>query len=153
VLIATGSKPTVLSGLETDGQYIIDSRQALQMEELPKSILIVGGGVIGLEWASMLAGFGVQVTVVEAAQQILPSMDQSLAQEAKKQLEASNITFLTDSTVLPETIKKDENLTVDIEQKESGRQTLQVEKMMIAIGREGNTSNLGLENTAISTKD
>jgi dihydrolipoamide dehydrogenase len=153
VLIATGSKSTILSGLETDGQYIIDSRQALQMEVLPKSILIVGGGVIGLEWASMLAGFGVQVTVVEAAHQILPSMDQSLAQEAKKQLEASNITFLTDSTVLPETIKKDENLTVDIEQKEGGRQTLQVEKMMIAIGREGNTSNLGLENTSISIKD
>ncbi|WP_020429633.1 FAD-dependent oxidoreductase, partial [Paenibacillus riograndensis] len=72
LIVATGSRPRVLPGLKPDGKVILSSEEALTLEELPASIIIVGGGVIGVEWASMLADFGVQVTVVEAAGQLLP---------------------------------------------------------------------------------
>lgn len=153
VLIATGSKPSVFPGLEPDGQFIVDSNQALQMNELPKSIIIIGGGVIGLEWASMLAGFGVHVTVIEADEQILPDIDQTLSREAKKQLENRNITFLTKSVALPETVRKSENIMIDIETEEDGQQSIQAEKILVAVGRRGNIDSLGLENTNISIKD
>src|SRR5699024_7076342 len=81
VLIATGSKPKTLPGLNIDGTQIMTSDEALQMEELPASIIIVGGGVIGIEWASMLADFGVEVTVIEYADQILPTEDDAIAKE------------------------------------------------------------------------
>ena len=67
VIIATGSRPRTLPGIEIDGEFVMTSDEALLMEELPKSIIIVGGGVIGIEWASMLADFGVDVTVLEYA--------------------------------------------------------------------------------------
>src|SRR3954454_18088977 len=71
VMIATGSRPKTLPGLPIDGKYVITSDEALQLETLPQSIVIVGGGVIGIEWASMLHDFGVRVTVLEYASNIL----------------------------------------------------------------------------------
>ena len=67
LIIATGSRPKTLPDLDIDGEYVLTSDEALTMEALPKSIIIVGGGVIGIEWASMLADFGVEVTVLEYA--------------------------------------------------------------------------------------
>lgn len=80
LIIATGSRPRTLPGLEPDGRYVLTSDDALLLEELPESIIIVGGGVIGVEWASMLSDFGVRVTVVEAADQLrLPRIKTSPA--------------------------------------------------------------------------
>src|SRR5690606_25560477 len=73
VIVSTGSRPNTLPGLEIDGEYILTSDEALELESLPKSMLIVGGGVIGIEWASMLADFGVEVTVIEYVDRILPT--------------------------------------------------------------------------------
>ena len=64
VIIATGSRPKTLLDLDIDGEYVLTSDEALTMEELPKSMIIIGGGVIGIEWASMLADFGVEVTII-----------------------------------------------------------------------------------------
>lgn len=86
VLIATGSQPNTLPGLDFDGEYLISSNEALEMKDLPKSMLIVGGGVIGIEWASMLNDFGVDVTVLEFQKQILPTEDKDIAKEMEKQL-------------------------------------------------------------------
>src|SRR5699024_5213298 len=86
VLISTGSSPNMLPGLDVDGEYVMSSDEALQMETLPNSIIIVGGGVIGIEWASMLADFGVQVTVIEYLEQLLPTEDAAIASEAEKLL-------------------------------------------------------------------
>lgn len=84
LIIATGSRPRVLPGLEPDGKVILSSDEALTLDELPSSIIIVGGGVIGVEWASMLVDFGVQVTVVEAAGQLLPQEDEEVAKELQR---------------------------------------------------------------------
>ena len=94
VVIATGSRPRTLPGLEIDGSYVMSSDEALEMTELPGSILIVGGGVIGIEWASMLHDFGVEVTVIEYADRIIPTEDHEISKEMQKLLEKKGITFV-----------------------------------------------------------
>ena len=86
----------------------MSSDGALSMEALPQSIIIVGGGVIGIEWASMLNDFGVEVTVLEYADRIIPTEDEDISKEMKKLLTKKGITFVTSAKVLPETlVKKD----------------------------------------------
>src|SRR5690606_32525190 len=73
LILATGSRPRVIAGLEPDGRFVLTSDEALQLERVPASLVIVGGGIIGVEWASMMADFGAQVTVLEAADRLLPT--------------------------------------------------------------------------------
>ena len=148
VLIATGSKPKSLPGLEIDGTYVMSSDEALFMEELPTSILIVGGGVIGIEWASMLADFGVKVTVVEYADQILPTEDEAIAKEMENLLTKKGITFIKDAKVLADTLTKENGVSIDAEVT-GGNQTFKVDVMLVSVGREANTSNIGLQNTDV----
>lgn len=148
VLIATGSKPKSLPGLEIDGTYVMTSDEALQMEELPKSIIIVGGGVIGIEWASMLADFGVEVTVVEYLDQILPTEDDAIAKEVENLLKKKGITFVKGAKVLPDTLSFEKGVRIDAEIN-GENENFQAEKMLVSVGREANTSNIGLENTDI----
>ncbi|WP_249662320.1 FAD-dependent oxidoreductase, partial [Lysinibacillus fusiformis] len=91
VVIATGSKPRGMAGLTVHGQYVLNSDHALALEKLPKSLLIVGGGVMGIEWASMLFDFGVYVTIVEYGPSILPAEDADIVKEVTKQLEISGV--------------------------------------------------------------
>ncbi|MFD1039196.1 dihydrolipoyl dehydrogenase [Virgibacillus byunsanensis] len=148
VLIATGSKPKSLPGLEIDGTYVMSSDEALQMEELPSSIIIVGGGVIGIEWASMLADFGVDVTVVEYLDQILPTEDEAIAKEVEKLLKKKGITFVKSAKVLGDTLTKENGVTIEAEVN-GEKETFKADKMLVSVGREGNTTNIGIENTDI----
>ena len=107
VIIATGSRPRTLPGLEIDGKYVMSSDDALTMETLPKSIIIVGGGVIGIEWASMLNDFGVEVTVLEYADRHHSDEDEDISKEMKKLFKKKGITFVTGAKVLPETLVKE----------------------------------------------
>lgn len=152
VLIATGSSPQTLPQLEVDGQFVLTSDEALEMDELPKSIVIVGGGVIGIEWASMLADFGVDVTVVEFLSQILPTEDRDIAREVTRQLKKKGVNILTNTKVLPETLKK--NNGVLIEAKKSDETiSLEAEKILVSVGRKANIENIGLNNTQIIVED
>ena len=92
LIIATGSRPRSLPGLTPDGEYIMSSDEALVMDKLPSSIIIVGGGVIGVEWASMLQDFGVQVTLVEAGSRLLPGEDTEVSAELTRLLEQARST-------------------------------------------------------------
>lgn len=148
VLIATGSKPKSLPGLEIDGKIIMTSDEALQMEELPKSMIIVGGGVIGIEWASMLADFGVDVTVVEYLGQILPTEDDAIAKEVEKLLKKKGITFVKGAKVLPDTLSTETGVSIDAEIN-GKNESFNADKMLVSVGREANTSNIGLDNTDI----
>ncbi|RDW19141.1 dihydrolipoyl dehydrogenase [Oceanobacillus arenosus] len=148
VLIATGSKPKSLPGLEIDGTFVMTSDEALEMDSLPTSILIVGGGVIGIEWASMLADFGVEVTVLEFLEQILPTEDVAIAKEVEKLLRKKGITFVKGAKVLADTIRKEAQVTIDAEV--NGEiQSFTAGKMLVSVGREANTVNIGIENTDI----
>ncbi|WP_342434261.1 dihydrolipoyl dehydrogenase [Paenibacillus sp. FSL H7-0442] len=149
LIIATGSRPRVLSGLEPDGEFILSSDEALTMEELPASLIIVGGGVIGVEWASMLNDFGVEVTVVEAANRLIPTEDEDVSREMQRLLTKRGVKVLTGSQVLAKTYDKDEEgVQIDV-QKGEETETLSASKLLISVGRQANVENIGLENTDI----
>ena len=149
LIIATGSRPRQLPGLEPDGQYIMSSDEALTMDTLPASIIIVGGGVIGVEWASMLNDFGVEVTVVEAAPRLLPAEDPDVSKELQRLLSARGVKILTGCELLTDTYGKDEEgIQIDIRQGEE-TQTLSAVKLLVSVGRQANVENIGLENTDI----
>lgn len=150
LIIATGSRPRVLPGLEPDGKFIMSSDEALRMDELPASLIIVGGGVIGLEWASMLNDFGVDITVVEAAAHVLPAEDEDVAREMQRLLGKRGVRFLTGATVLTETYNTDqEGIQIDVQLGDDKQETLRAEKMLVSVGRQANVENIGLENTDI----
>lgn len=149
LIIATGSRPRILPGLAPDGKVILCSEEALTLEELPASIIIVGGGVIGVEWASMLADFGVQVTVVEAAGQLLPQEDEEVARELLRLLKKRGVKVLTGTTVDAETCSISEaGITIEARKGEQS-QSLSAEKLLVSVGRVANIENIGLENTDI----
>lgn len=148
VIIATGSSPRELQGMEADGEVILNSEHALSMEKLPTSILIIGGGVIGIEWASMLADFGVKVTVIEYTEQILPTEDKEIAKEVSRLLKKRGINIVTSAKVLPDTVNKENGIECSVEVK-GIKEVFQAEKALISVGRTPNTENLGLNNTDI----
>ncbi|WP_028399125.1 dihydrolipoyl dehydrogenase [Ectobacillus panaciterrae] len=148
VLIATGSRPKPLPGLEMDGEYILSSDHALRMEQLPESIIIVGGGVIGIEWASMLSDFGVNVTVVEYANHVLPLEDQDISKEMQRLLKKKGVQVVTGAKVLSETLVKDNGVSIKAEHNGEQKE-FKAEKMLVSVGRQANIENIGLENTDI----
>jgi dihydrolipoamide dehydrogenase len=148
VLIATGSSPRTLPGLDIDGEYVMSSDEALQMESLPKSIIIIGGGVIGVEWASMLADFGVEVTVIEYLDQILPTEDIDVVREVEKLLKRKGVTFIKGAKVLADTLTKSSGVSIEAEV--SGeKKSFSADKILVSVGRQANTTNIGIENTDI----
>ncbi|RLQ98295.1 dihydrolipoyl dehydrogenase [Falsibacillus albus] len=149
VIVATGSRPRSLPGLDIDGQFVLSSDEALELEELPKSIIIVGGGVIGIEWASMLSDFGVEVTVVEYADRIIPTEDHEISKEMQRLMKKKGVTVVTRAKVLPDTLEKgDQEVTISAEVKDS-QKSFTAEKILVSVGRQANTQNIGLENTDI----
>lgn len=148
VIIATGTKTIELESLPFDGEFILSSDDALLLEELPESITIVGGGVIGVEWASMLNDFGVDVTLVESESHLLPSFDQDLSNAIEKEFKQKGINILTDTLVVTTDQKNQDHVTVHLKQKES-EHTIQSSKVLVAIGRKANVNDIGIENTSI----
>lgn len=144
ILIATGARPRALPFLPFDRETVLSSDDMLQLEQLPSSIFIVGGGVIGIEWASMLTDLGVKVTIIEAGATILPSEDADIQQEMLRQIQQRGVTVFTNATVDEKTIQINESalFTCDGE-------TYKAEKILVAIGREACTNGIGLENTEI----
>lgn len=151
VLIATGSRPRSLPGLEMDGHYIMNSDHALQMETLPESIIIIGGGVIGIEWASMLSDFGVHVTVVEFADRILPFEDEDVSKEMARLLKKRKVKILTGAKVLAESASVNEGTVTLQAEKGSETVTLSADRVLVSVGRQANIEDIGLHNTAIKT--
>lgn len=148
VLLATGSRPRTLPGIEVDGNYVLTSDEALMMEELPKSMIIVGGGVIGIEWASMLSDFNVEVTVVEFMDRILPTEDEEISKEMTRLLKKKGIKIYTKAKVVPESIQKENGLSLQMEWNGS-LHDLKSEKLLVSVGRQANVEGIGLENTNI----
>ena len=153
LILATGSTPKSLPGLELDEKVVMSSDGALAMEELPKSMMIVGGGVIGIEWASMLNDFGVDVTVLEYADQIIPTEDVDISKEMKKLLSKKDIKFVTGAKVLPETVEKSDT-AVTISAEVNGKtESYTAEKMLVSVGRKANIDDIGLQNTDIEVEN
>lgn len=148
ILIATGSRPRTLHGLGVDEKHVMTSDEALKMEVLPNSIIIVGGGVIGIEWASMLVDFGLQVTVLEYADRILPTEDQDVSKEMQRLMKKKGVKIVTSAKVLPETLEKGEGVSIKAEHK-GKEMPFSADKLLVSVGRLPNTEGIGLENTTI----
>ncbi|GEK33972.1 dihydrolipoyl dehydrogenase [Kurthia sibirica] len=143
LLISTGSKPRELSLLPFNGTTIISSDHIVSMEELPKNIAIIGGGVIGIEWATMLHDMGVDVTIIEAGKHIVPSEDVEISTALAKHLTARGIKIHINTTI--DTVAIHEH-SVDITVEHSVQS---FEKVFVAIGRQAQIKGIGIENTNI----
>jgi dihydrolipoamide dehydrogenase len=150
IILATGARPRVLPGLEPDKKLIWTYFEAMLPERMPKSLLVVGSGAIGIEFASFYRNFGAEVTVVEILPQILPAEDAEISAFARKQFEKQGIKILTDTKVV-KLEKKPDGVTAILEGK-GGTQTLNVERVISAVGVVGNIENLGLEKVGVKTE-
>ena len=150
IILATGARPRVLPGLEPDKKLIWTYFEAMLPERMPKSLLVVGSGAIGIEFASFYRNFGAEVTVVEILPQILPAEDAEISAFARKQFEKQGIKILTDTKVA-KLEKKPDGVTAILEGK-GGTQTLNVERVISAVGVVGNIENLGLEKVGVKTE-
>lgn len=149
LILATGSRPKAIPGLEADGRYVLTSNEALELEALPESMLIVGGGVIGIEWASLLNDLGVDVKVVEFADRILPQEDIDISKEMTRLLQGRGIQIVTDAKVLPETLLKDGG-KVRIEADQGGKiVAMEADQMLVSVGRTPSVDQIGLDNTEV----
>jgi len=153
VIVATGSKPKSLPGLKLDEEMILSSEGALRLQELPRSITIIGGGVIGIEWASMFADFGVDVTVLEYLDRILPLEDEEVSKEMQRSFKKKGVNIITGAKVIPDKIKVENNqVTVSFEHKREIKESV-TDKVLVSVGRSANVTDIGLENTDIQVND
>jgi dihydrolipoamide dehydrogenase len=144
IIVATGARPRVLPGLEPDGKLIWTYFEAMIPERFPKSLLVVGSGAIGIEFASFYRTFGCEVTIVEILPQILPVEDDEIAAFARKRFEKQGVTILTGAKVAS-VEKKSDSLVAVIEGPDGATRKLEAERMISAVGVVGNVEGLGLE--------
>jgi dihydrolipoamide dehydrogenase len=149
IIIATGARPRVLPGLEPDKKLVWTYFEAMVPPAIPKSLLVVGSGAIGVEFASFYRSFGAEVTVVELLPQILPAEDAEIAAFARKSFEKQGIKIITGAKVT-KLDKKGDSVTATIDDGK-GTQSITVERVISAVGVVGNVENLGLEKVGVKT--
>ncbi|MBW3661432.1 MAG: NAD(P)/FAD-dependent oxidoreductase, partial [Gemmatimonadetes bacterium] len=150
-VLATGSAPIALPDTPFDGEKVISSTEGLELDEIPKKLVVVGGGYIGLEMGSVYARVGTEVVVVEMMDQILPGMDSDLAREASKFLKRQGLDLRTGTKVTGmETGKAGVEVTVA---SEDGDATLEADRVLVAIGRKPVTNGLNLERVGAETDE
>jgi dihydrolipoamide dehydrogenase len=151
IIVATGARPRVLPGLEPDKKQVWTYFEAMVPSAIPKSLLVVGSGAIGIEFASFYRTLGAAVTVVEVLPQILPVEDAEIAAFARKSFERQGIKIMTGAKVV-KLDKKADSVTATIDDGKGGMQTLSVERVISAVGVVGNIENLGLEKLGVKTE-
>src|SRR6202171_5265440 len=149
IIIATGARPRVLPGIEPDKKLIWTYFEAMVPERIPKSLLVVGSGAIGIEFASFYRTLGAEVTVVEVLPQILPVEDHEIQTFARKSFEKKGIKILTGAKVT-KLDKQSDTVTATIEQ--DGTQQITAERVISAVGVVGNIESLGLEKLDVKTE-
>ena len=150
IIIATGARPRVLPGIEADKKLVWTYFEAMVPDRIPKSLLVIGSGAIGIEFASFFRTLGAEVTLVEVLPQILPAEDAEIAAFARKSFEKHGIKIFTSAKVT-KLDKKSDSVTATIDDGKGGTQTLTVERVISAVGVVGNTENLGLEKLGVKT--
>lgn len=148
-IIATGSKPTALPFLPVDKKRIITSTEALNLPEVPKHLVIIGGGIIGVELGSVFLRLGAKVTVVEYLDKIIPSMDEDLSKEMQRVLKKQGMEFMLSHKVSGASVKGKE-VTVSAENKNGEKVEVKGDYCLVAVGRVPYTEGLGLENAGIT---
>ena len=151
IIVATGARPRVLPGLEPDRKLIWTYFEAMVPPTMPKSLLIIGSGAIGIEFASFYGTMGAEVTVVELLPQILPVEDEEIAAHARKRFEKQGIKILTSAKVA-RLEKGADGVTATIEREGAGPETIIADRVLLAVGVLGNVENLGLEALGVTVE-
>jgi dihydrolipoamide dehydrogenase len=151
IILATGARPRVLPGIEPDKKLIWTYFEAMVPDRVPKSLLVIGSGAIGIEFASFYRTLGTEVTVVEILPQILPAEDTEIAAFARKSFEKQGIKILTGAKVT-KLDKKADSVTATIDDGKGGTQSINVDRVISAVGVVGNIENLGLEKLGVKTE-
>jgi len=147
IIIATGSRPSELPNIKRDGNFVWNSDDAVALKEIPKKLLIIGAGAVGLEFASIYSRLGSDVMVIEIANQILPGIDNECATTLKRALEKQNIKIFTNSKVIG---YKENVFEIEIE---GNVKSFEFDKVLLAVGRKPNVENLNLESVGISLNE
>jgi dihydrolipoamide dehydrogenase len=151
VIVATGARPRVLPGIEPDKELIWTYFEAMVPKALPKSLLVIGSGAIGIEFASFYRTLGSEVTVIEVLPQILPAEDEEIALAARKRFEKQGIKILTGTKVMAVEKKKDQVIAT-VDDAKGTKQTITAERAISAAGVVGNIENIGLEALGVKTE-
>ncbi|MCE1246686.1 MAG: dihydrolipoyl dehydrogenase [Firmicutes bacterium] len=151
IIIATGSRPRIIPGFEFDEQRVLSSTGALMLEELPKSMMILGAGAIGVEFAHVFSSFGVEIHLVEMMDRILPLEDEETVEVINRSFRKRGIKIYTATKALS-LEKAPEELHIVLEGKDGEKKIVSVEKMLVAVGRAPNSENLDLEKAGIKTE-
>jgi dihydrolipoamide dehydrogenase len=150
-MIATGSEARSLPGVEIDGKTVLTNREILKMDSIPKSMVVVGAGAVGVEFASIFRTFGTEVTILEALPRIVPLEDEEISPELEKSFKKKGIKIETGAKV--DSVKKDAGgATVTFTDKTGKSQSISAEKVLIAVGRLPLTENIGLEKTKVKVE-
>lgn len=151
-IIATGSRPTVIPTFDIDSDRILDSTSALALRHLPESMLVVGGGIIGLELGTVYAALGTEVSVVEMLPGIIPPADRDLVAPLQKRLEKTFERIMV-STIVTQILDEGDGVEVQFEDSASNCTTDTYENLLVSVGRTPNSQDLGLENTGVQMDD
>src|SRR6202008_4892985 len=144
ILLVSGSEAKSLPGIEPDHKQILTNRSILQLPEIPKTLIVVGAGAVGVEFASIFNSFGTEVTILEALPRVVPVEDEEISAELDKAFRKRGINMFTNCAV--EGVKKEaKSVTVSFKDKDGKPQTLEAEKLLLAVGRKPMTENCGLE--------
>ncbi len=150
IVIATGSESTPLQGVEIDEKLVVSSTGALEFDAVPKHLLIVGAGIIGLELGSVWARLGAEVTVVEYLDRITPGVDEEVSKQFQRILQKQGFKFLLGKKVTEvKPLKASVKVTIEPAQSEGEAETLSVDKVLVSIGRRPYTEGLGLESVGV----
>jgi dihydrolipoamide dehydrogenase len=144
ILMVSGSEAKSLPGIEPDHKTILTNRSIIELPEIPKTLIVVGAGAVGVEFASIYNSFGTQVTILEALPRVVPVEDEEISAELTKAFQKKGVQVFTSCAV--ESVKKDaKGVTVSFKDKDGKAQTLQTEKLLLAVGRNPMTDGCGLE--------
>ena len=147
IILATGARARVLPGLEPDGKQVWTYKEAMVPEKMPKSLLVVGSGAIGIEFASFYRTMGAEVTVVEVMDRILPVEDEEISALAHKAFEKQGMRIMTGAKVTK--LDKSKNTVKATVETAKGKEEITVENVIMAVGIVGNTEDIGLEKTKV----
>jgi dihydrolipoamide dehydrogenase len=150
IIVATGARPRILPGIEPDKKLIWTYFEAMVPDRMPRSLLVIGSGAIGIEFASFYRTLGAEVTVVEILPQILPAEDAEIAAFARRSFEKQGIKIFTGAKVI-KIDKKADNVTATVDDGKGGTQALTVDRVISAVGVIGNVESLGLEKLGVKT--
>ena len=151
IILSTGARPRQMAFMPIDGEHVISSKEALTLPKLPESMIVVGSGAIGSEFASLYASLGVKTTIIEYMPQIMPLEDEEVAKTMERSFRKLRATVMTSTTVKSVKVGEDDLCHVEIEGKK-GAEELTAEVVLSAVGIKSNIENIGLEENGISVE-